>query len=203
MEIGQITVSCFFFFKQKTAYEIMPSLVGSEMCIRDRVSTQSTWGLQHQSQLLSILNSMTITVYKKNQIIYKEYEKVKNIYFIRSGEVLLSQTINFSDKSNYVDQCKNEMNCDYLNVVKKNQNILSKSKRIGSIIIGPLNYFGEFEVIHQNDKRQYQAECFNAQSEIFSLAIDVIICLLYTSDAADDMQCVDLGGRRNLKKKKK
>ena len=24
------------FFKQKTAYEIMPSLVGSEMCIRDR-----------------------------------------------------------------------------------------------------------------------------------------------------------------------
>ena len=27
----------FFFFKQKTAYEIMPSLVGSEMCIRDRM----------------------------------------------------------------------------------------------------------------------------------------------------------------------
>src|SRR5665648_146661 len=27
----------FFFFKQKTAYEIMPSLVGSEMCIRDRL----------------------------------------------------------------------------------------------------------------------------------------------------------------------
>ena len=26
---------CLFFFKQKTAYEIMPSLVGSEMCIRD------------------------------------------------------------------------------------------------------------------------------------------------------------------------
>ena len=30
-----------------------------------------------------------------------------------------------------------------------------------------------------------------------------IACLLYTSDAADDMQCVDLGGRRILKKKKK
>ncbi|CZR99127.1 hypothetical protein CDFC105_63929 [Clostridioides difficile] len=28
----------FFFFKQKTAYEIMPSLVGSEMCIRDSLS---------------------------------------------------------------------------------------------------------------------------------------------------------------------
>ena len=29
----------FFFFKQKTAYEIMPSLVGSEMCIRDSSRT--------------------------------------------------------------------------------------------------------------------------------------------------------------------
>eukprot|EP00825_Cyclidium_porcatum_P011456 TRINITY_DN15884_c0_g1_i2.p1 TRINITY_DN15884_c0_g1~~TRINITY_DN15884_c0_g1_i2.p1 ORF type:complete len:179 (+),score=32.94 TRINITY_DN15884_c0_g1_i2:39-575(+) len=28
-------------------------------------------------------------------------------------------------------------------------------------------------------------------------------CLLYTSDAADDMQCVDLGGRRIIKKKNK
>ena len=27
-----------------------------------------------------------------------------------------------------------------------------------------------------------------------------IVCLLYTSDAADDMQCVDLGGRRIIKK---
>ena len=32
---------------------------------------------------------------------------------------------------------------------------------------------------------------------------DVVVnrnCLLYTSDAADDMQCVDLGGRRIIKK---
>ena len=28
----------FFFFKQKTAYEIRLSLVGSEMCIRDSIS---------------------------------------------------------------------------------------------------------------------------------------------------------------------
>ena len=28
----------FFFFKQKTAYEMLRSLVGSEMCIRDRCS---------------------------------------------------------------------------------------------------------------------------------------------------------------------
>ena len=28
----------------------------------------------------------------------------------------------------------------------------------------------------------------------------IMPCLLYTSDAADDMQCVDLGGRRIIKK---
>eukprot|EP00825_Cyclidium_porcatum_P044027 TRINITY_DN6360_c0_g1_i2.p1 TRINITY_DN6360_c0_g1~~TRINITY_DN6360_c0_g1_i2.p1 ORF type:complete len:143 (+),score=28.75 TRINITY_DN6360_c0_g1_i2:334-762(+) len=32
---------------------------------------------------------------------------------------------------------------------------------------------------------------------------EILTCLLYTSDAADDMQCVDLGGRRIIKKKKK
>eukprot|EP00658_Telonema_sp_P-2_P043585 TRINITY_DN31510_c0_g1_i1.p2 TRINITY_DN31510_c0_g1~~TRINITY_DN31510_c0_g1_i1.p2 ORF type:complete len:104 (-),score=14.02 TRINITY_DN31510_c0_g1_i1:402-713(-) len=31
-----IVIVCFFFFKQKTAYEMLRSLVGSEMCIRDR-----------------------------------------------------------------------------------------------------------------------------------------------------------------------
>ena len=29
----------------------------------------------------------------------------------------------------------------------------------------------------------------------------VVLCLLYTSDAADDLLCVDLGGRRLIKKK--
>ncbi|VTU59955.1 hypothetical protein AMBR_CKHPCMOK_02852 [Lacticaseibacillus rhamnosus] len=32
-----INIVIFFFFKQKTAYEIRLSLVGSEMCIRDSI----------------------------------------------------------------------------------------------------------------------------------------------------------------------
>src|SRR5674536_172122 len=34
----------FFFFKQKTAYEMLRSLVGSEMCIRDRAGTRAANG---------------------------------------------------------------------------------------------------------------------------------------------------------------
>src|SRR5665213_2886426 len=35
---------------------------------------------------------------------------------------------------------------------------------------------------------------------IFTFAGLRMICLLYTSDAADDLLCVDLGGRRIIKK---
>ena len=38
-----------------------------------------------------------------------------------------------------------------------------------------------------NSKPTMLVECFNT-------------CLLYTSDAADDLLCVDLGGRRIIKK---
>eukprot|EP00658_Telonema_sp_P-2_P006904 TRINITY_DN12594_c0_g1_i4.p3 TRINITY_DN12594_c0_g1~~TRINITY_DN12594_c0_g1_i4.p3 ORF type:complete len:105 (+),score=34.40 TRINITY_DN12594_c0_g1_i4:67-381(+) len=36
---GDLKGYFFFFFKQKTAYEMLRSLVGSEMCIRDRVTS--------------------------------------------------------------------------------------------------------------------------------------------------------------------
>ncbi len=40
----------FFFFKQKTAYEIAQCLVGSEMCIRDRTTRVSTTGMRWLEQ---------------------------------------------------------------------------------------------------------------------------------------------------------
>ena len=86
----------FFFFKQKTAYEMLRSLVGSEMCIRDR------W---------------------------------------RSG-ALPPQAAFYTDH------------------------------------VAPITKDGRRK------------------------AVVIISCLLYTSDAADDLLCVDLGGRRIIKKKK-
>ena len=43
--------------------------------------------------------------------------------------------------------------------------------------------------------RQYAIMALHALNDWHS-------CLLYTSDAADDLLCVDLGGRRIIKKKK-
>ena len=44
--------------------------------------------------------------------------------------------------------------------------------------------------------------CMNKGIDLDAETIDeqLVTCLLYTSDAADDMQCVDLGGRRIIKK---
>ena len=46
-----------------------------------------------------------------------------------------------------------------------------------------------------------RSETLDAQLEISATYAQVFDCLLYTSDAADDLLCVDLGGRRIIKKK--
>ena len=44
--------------------------------------------------------------------------------------------------------------------------------------------------------------CFGQSDGTAIVSTTGIGCLLYTSDAADDLLCVDLGGRRIIKKKK-
>ena len=49
----------FFFFKQKTAYEIGVRLVGSEMCIRDRLTAAEYLAFEKDMHLLVILTDIT------------------------------------------------------------------------------------------------------------------------------------------------
>ena len=49
---------------------------------------------------------------------------------------------------------------------------------------------------------RYAAELAAHGVRRINVSVDTLDpCLLYTSDAADDLLCVDLGGRRILKKK--
>src|SRR5450756_2748640 len=55
----------FFFFKQKTAYEIMPSLVGSEMCIRDRPRLVVGAALPEPGRSQDRLRGVVVTVRRR------------------------------------------------------------------------------------------------------------------------------------------
>ena len=44
-----------FFFKQKTAYEVLRSLVGSEMCIRDRLKYMADFGIEYVQTVLQVV----------------------------------------------------------------------------------------------------------------------------------------------------
>ncbi len=58
----------FFFFKQKTAYEIGVRLVGSEMCIRDRTTGVST---QEQNETRQLAAMRGFGVEGKNIVVEK------------------------------------------------------------------------------------------------------------------------------------
>ena len=52
-----------------------------------------------------------------------------------------------------------------------------------------------------DDIGQFGEEKVDLRGDLLRKKAEADICLLYTSDAADDLLCVDLGGRRIIKKK--
>eukprot|EP00658_Telonema_sp_P-2_P047185 TRINITY_DN35739_c0_g1_i1.p1 TRINITY_DN35739_c0_g1~~TRINITY_DN35739_c0_g1_i1.p1 ORF type:complete len:142 (+),score=33.79 TRINITY_DN35739_c0_g1_i1:48-473(+) len=120
--------SSFFFFKQKTAYEMLRSLVGSEMCIRDRSLLTSRCNSNYELRRRRGHSLRTLHP-------YHSYPWFRHLMMI------------------------------------------------GTKVTPPL----------LRRPRRHQTP---------SLAALLQDCLLYTSDAADEEDSVDLGGRRIIKKKK-
>ena len=58
------------------------------------------------------------------------------------------------------------------------------------------------EMVHFLGELRQAASDYSDHTADDPLVRIVLACLLYTSDAADDLLCVDLGGRRIIKKKK-
>ena len=72
--------------------------------------------------------------------------------------------------------------CELLPTVMIGDNVKTSGKKNESVMIG-----GNFVSIYRG------IDSYMVAREISD---EVWACLLYTSDAADDMECVDLGGRR-------
>eukprot|EP00658_Telonema_sp_P-2_P068240 TRINITY_DN57182_c0_g1_i1.p2 TRINITY_DN57182_c0_g1~~TRINITY_DN57182_c0_g1_i1.p2 ORF type:complete len:135 (-),score=51.46 TRINITY_DN57182_c0_g1_i1:7-411(-) len=124
----------FFFFKQKTAYEMLRSLVGSEMCIRDRLwgEPATVVGMEADPRSSPLIWS------------FDGYGEAEQASFWLSAWVGLAMVLAVC-----------------LEIVSGRQ-----------------------------DARLGQLHMYTS------------VCLLYTSDAADEEDSVDFGGRRTIKKKK-
>ena len=55
--------------------------------------------------------------------------------------------------------------------------------------------------VRANESAEAVSRAYAALERVQGNIAGVKACLLYTSDAADDLLCVDLGGRRIIKKK--
>ena len=117
-----------FFFKQRTAYEMLRSLVGSGMCIRDRAGAGDT---------------VTVIDHKTG---WREVEAEGN---------------------------------------------------------SKLKLYAHMEAAQNDTIKRWHGVIVNARFNSTSYTGGEIdpyyLCLLSTSDAADDLLCVDLGGRRIIK----
>eukprot|EP00658_Telonema_sp_P-2_P047129 TRINITY_DN35681_c0_g1_i1.p1 TRINITY_DN35681_c0_g1~~TRINITY_DN35681_c0_g1_i1.p1 ORF type:complete len:136 (-),score=34.83 TRINITY_DN35681_c0_g1_i1:24-431(-) len=126
----------FFFFKQKTAYEMLRSLVGSEMCIRDRNS------LEYKAFTMRAMGAEPLMVVVSRNEMWGTYAP-------RPFDKVRVQLI-----STVFETC-----------MLSNHTFISATHNVVNISNGA-------------------------------------DCLLYTSDAADEEDSVDIGGRRLIKKKK-
>ncbi|KAL4427381.1 hypothetical protein ABPG74_002352 [Tetrahymena malaccensis] len=126
------------------------------------VSIFQRWSLAFVHE---IMMQVEIKQYKRGDILYEEGEKSKNLYFVRSGEVELQQTVEIKDgldsyksipdklvKSNHVwnEKIKN-----------------AKLKKCSLVILGPYQYFGDYEIFKKS-KRITRAVCYS-NSELFVL----------------------------------
>ena len=68
----------FFFFKQKTAYEIHERLVGSEMCIRDRFGLVGGLIIQEENIVFIILTTLVkyLTTIPLTYLFYSLYKSL-------------------------------------------------------------------------------------------------------------------------------
>eukprot|EP00658_Telonema_sp_P-2_P022180 TRINITY_DN1885_c0_g1_i2.p1 TRINITY_DN1885_c0_g1~~TRINITY_DN1885_c0_g1_i2.p1 ORF type:complete len:159 (-),score=49.39 TRINITY_DN1885_c0_g1_i2:50-526(-) len=135
----------FFFFKQKTAYEMLRSLVGSEMCIRDRDMSDDEVDVEKTKALAEAQKA------KGNAAFAKGDNKTALRHYTMAINLAPENAVYYSNRS---------------------------AAHAG---------MGSWSLCLEDSHK----------------TIELRPCLLYTSDAADEEDSGDLGGRRIIKKRQR
>eukprot|EP00658_Telonema_sp_P-2_P064423 TRINITY_DN53407_c0_g1_i1.p1 TRINITY_DN53407_c0_g1~~TRINITY_DN53407_c0_g1_i1.p1 ORF type:complete len:177 (-),score=50.39 TRINITY_DN53407_c0_g1_i1:2-532(-) len=160
----------FFFFKQKTAYEMLRSLVGSEMCIRDSMHFQSSIALRIAKYYPGVVDKMYIV--NMGTVLAKCAKPIFSRMPAGVSERIQILTDNDLKKGRLLD-------------------LFDES-------VLPVELGGKYDC----DKQEmFDKFAVDVEEHWNKLKVGALGCLLYTSDAADEEDSVDLDGRRIIKKK--
>eukprot|EP00831_Metopus_contortus_P067701 TRINITY_DN6042_c0_g1_i4.p1 TRINITY_DN6042_c0_g1~~TRINITY_DN6042_c0_g1_i4.p1 ORF type:complete len:529 (+),score=76.20 TRINITY_DN6042_c0_g1_i4:235-1821(+) len=146
--------------------------------------------------LIPISLIVTLEVIKFFQLFFMQWDvfMYKNGYYAKVSNCSINEELGqvkyiFSDKTGTLT--RNELRLVAIRVFDENYGIkMDNSGKIGD------NLFNDNKF-----KEHINGDPVKAESK-FYFTTKNNDCLLYTSDAADDTPCVDLGGRRIIKKKK-
>lgn len=117
--------------------------------------------------MLSLLHNITEIPSNKHHIIYKEDEIPKHIYFIKEGEVQITKILEIPEEEKVVNQRKHTL--FHMNTVSQQQTKAKHRKRIDVYIIGPNQYFGEYEIIKKLPTREMRAEVISHKADIIAV----------------------------------
>ncbi|EAS05256.2 cyclic nucleotide-binding domain protein (macronuclear) [Tetrahymena thermophila SB210] len=126
------------------------------------VSIFQRWSLAFVHE---IMMQVEIKQFKRGDILYEEGEKSKNLYFVRSGEVELQQTVEIKDSLDNFKSIPDKLVKSNHVWNEKIKN--SKLKKCSLVILGPYQYFGDYEIFKKS-KRITRAVCYS-NSELFVL----------------------------------
>eukprot|EP00658_Telonema_sp_P-2_P075018 TRINITY_DN64382_c0_g1_i1.p1 TRINITY_DN64382_c0_g1~~TRINITY_DN64382_c0_g1_i1.p1 ORF type:complete len:181 (+),score=57.31 TRINITY_DN64382_c0_g1_i1:33-575(+) len=163
-----------FFFKQKTAYEMLRSLVGSEMCIRDsHKNTQEKLGVLEyiHGTIISGRTNPDLDEELRNKAF--EFEFAIEEYL----EMDARHNIEIEYLEGLIEIYRAICQLQAVRMAKQEGRLCEMRRMILMISTRP-------------------------SKTTTTTTTTTTTCLLYTSDAADEEDSVDLGGRRIIKKKK-
>eukprot|EP00658_Telonema_sp_P-2_P044827 TRINITY_DN32732_c0_g1_i1.p1 TRINITY_DN32732_c0_g1~~TRINITY_DN32732_c0_g1_i1.p1 ORF type:complete len:217 (+),score=35.03 TRINITY_DN32732_c0_g1_i1:12-662(+) len=193
----------FFFFKQKTAYEMLRSLVGSEMCIRDRsidVASRPHPRMLGRALAQQFREGVDPTTKEDaadiNTAVYSGV--------IAAASSSVRAAAHLSDRKGCLESVASNIAVS-VDLWARTEELISTSteepQRKQSRVEKPSLTVSSNTSGGGGESLLRPVEMLRHCKYLFGTG-KARRCLLYTSDAADEEDSVDLGGRRIIKKKK-